>query len=122
MWQILETNKRIRWGVGAIMLAAASGCGHMTAGPVRGKFTVGKETTIVEGPLKADGTVDYIAAMNEINGRGVTPEDNAAIPLLTATTNENSLPFNKGLLDELKIPTPTDAMMLHFLSVTAKRA
>ena len=29
------------------------------------RITVGRETTFVTGPLRADGTVDYVGAMNE---------------------------------------------------------
>jgi hypothetical protein len=43
----------------------------------RGFFTVGKATTYVDGPLDADGHIDYAAALNERLRRGVTPENNA---------------------------------------------
>jgi len=48
------------------------------------KITVSKETTYLLGPLRVDGTVDYAAALNARLGKGVTPENNAAIPLLRA--------------------------------------
>src|SRR5690349_10746497 len=47
-------------------------------------FFLAKETTFFSGPLRKDGTVDYVAAINEELGRGVTRENNAAIPLLEA--------------------------------------
>ena len=47
-------------------------------------FVLSKETTFYTGPLRPDGTVDYVEAINERLSRGVTPEDNAAIPLLDA--------------------------------------
>jgi hypothetical protein len=47
-------------------------------------FFLAKETTFFSGPLRRDGTVDYIAAINEELGRGATKENNAAIPLLEA--------------------------------------
>lgn len=43
---------------------------------------VSRETTYLTGPLNADGTVNYVAAINEMASKGVTPEDNAAIPLI----------------------------------------
>ncbi len=52
-------------------------------GRTRQRFTVSKETTYFTGPLRADGTVDYVAALNEIYGAGVTPENNAAPALLS---------------------------------------
>lgn len=45
---------------------------------------ISKETTFVEGPLRADGTIDYVAALNEILSKGVTKDNNALIPLLQA--------------------------------------
>ena len=44
--------------------------------------TVSLETTYATEPLKADGTVDYIAAYNAEASKGVTRENNAAIPLI----------------------------------------
>jgi hypothetical protein len=45
----------------------------------KGKFTIGKETTYVTGPLDKDGYIDYAAALNERMGKGVTPENNANV-------------------------------------------
>lgn len=42
------------------------------------------KTTVVTGPLNADGTVNYVAAWNTIASQGVTPENNAAIPIVQA--------------------------------------
>ena len=50
----------------------------------RPKVTVSKKTTYVTGPLRPDGTVDFAAALNEMLGRGVTPENNAVVPLMRA--------------------------------------
>ncbi len=55
-----------------------------TAKPKRG-YTISKETTYFTGPLKADGTIDFVAAINEHFSQGVTDENNAAriiVPLL----------------------------------------
>jgi len=43
------------------------------------KFTVGKETTYVTGPLDEDGYIDYAAALNERLSKGVTPDKNANV-------------------------------------------
>jgi len=42
-------------------------------------FSVLQETTAVAGPVREDGTVDYVAAINENFGRGVTPENNGFV-------------------------------------------
>jgi hypothetical protein len=49
-----------------------------------GKFTIGKETTYVTGPLDKDGYIDYSAALNERLSQGVTPENNANVLLWKA--------------------------------------
>jgi hypothetical protein len=41
--------------------------------------TIGKDTTYITSPLRPDGYVDYVAALNERASRGVTPENNAAV-------------------------------------------
>jgi hypothetical protein len=46
--------------------------------------TVSKETTFITGPLRKDGTVDYLAAIDHRYSQGVTPENNAAVLLLQA--------------------------------------
>jgi hypothetical protein len=50
----------------------------------RYEITVSKETTFITEPLRADGYVDYEAALNELASKGVTPENNAAVLLLQA--------------------------------------
>src|SRR4051812_37602070 len=48
------------------------------------KFTIGKETTYVTGPVDADGYIDYAAALNERLGKGIKPADNANVLLWKA--------------------------------------
>jgi hypothetical protein len=48
------------------------------------KFTLGKETTFVTGPLDKDGYIDYAAALNERLGKGITPKTNAVVLFWTA--------------------------------------
>ncbi len=45
------------------------------------KITVSKETTFITEPLTKDGYVDYLAALNAIGSKGVTPQNNAAVLL-----------------------------------------
>lgn len=44
----------------------------------------GPKTTVITGPLRADGTVDYAAALNHECSEGVTPDNNAVVLLLQA--------------------------------------
>src|SRR5262245_41376615 len=46
-------------------------------------FTIDEETTHVTGPLREDGTVDYIAASNA-RLESIDPKGNAAVPLAKA--------------------------------------
>ncbi|MGD0382564.1 MAG: hypothetical protein ABSA77_03515, partial [Thermoguttaceae bacterium] len=47
-------------------------------------FTISKETTYLTEPLWEDGYVDYVGALNKLCREGVTPENNAAVPLWEA--------------------------------------
>ncbi len=48
------------------------------------KMPLGKDTTVVRGPLDRDGYVDYEAALNDRLARGINPEKNANVLLLKA--------------------------------------
>ncbi len=48
------------------------------------KFPLGKDTTVVTGPLDKDGYIDYQAALNDRLGKGVTPGRNANVLLWKA--------------------------------------
>ena len=64
-----------------ILLVSASVLAQ-TSPATRPAFTIGKETTVVNGPLKPDGTLDYIPAINALLAKDAKNEDNAALPLL----------------------------------------
>jgi len=51
-------------------------------GPV--KIIISRETTYIDGPLNADGTVNYVEYLNQKCSDGVTAENNAAPLLLRA--------------------------------------
>jgi hypothetical protein len=55
--------------------------GELRAAP-RAGLPIGYSTTRITGPLTKDGQVDYVAAFNQRYGKGVTPQNNAAVPLL----------------------------------------
>jgi hypothetical protein len=52
--------------------------------PTRPQITISKETTFITEPLGPDGLPDYVAALNQHCSRGVTPENNAAVPFWQA--------------------------------------
>jgi len=54
------------------------------AWPGSSTFTVSPQTTYVTGPLDKDGYVDYVTALNERLGKGITPEKNANVLICQA--------------------------------------
>lgn len=54
--------------------------------------TVSEETTYITEPLREDGSVDYVAALNRHFSQGVTPENNAAVLFWKAMGPEEILP------------------------------
>ncbi len=60
---------------------------------------VGPDTTVVEGPLRDDGTVDYIAALNALLSEGVTPENNAYV-VIAELTHPDEWPQDEPALRE----------------------
>ncbi len=64
------------------------------------KITVSKETTYIEGPLTDDGYVDYAEALNQYLSKGVTPQNNAAVPFSRALGSNGS--EMRNMTDEFK--------------------
>jgi len=61
-------------------------------------FPLGKETTYVTSPLDKEGYIDYAAALNDLLGKGITPEKNANV-LLWKAFGPNP-PFGEQMPDE----------------------
>ncbi|MEM6551937.1 MAG: hypothetical protein AAF750_07395 [Planctomycetota bacterium] len=53
--------------------------------PMAGRpaLIIAEDTTVFLGPVRDDGTIDYVAAWNAKFGEGVTPQNNAAAALFT---------------------------------------
>lgn len=74
---------------------------------VPSRLEIGPETTVIEGPLRADGRVDYVRAMNDRTSSGVTPANNAAVPLAQAFGPEIiRVEFRAEYFGLLGIPVP----------------
>ncbi|MBN2581058.1 MAG: tetratricopeptide repeat protein [Pirellulales bacterium] len=58
----------------------------------RPAIIISKETTCLTGPLRKDGTVDYVEALDRLSRQGVTPENNAAVPFWKAMGPAEILP------------------------------
>jgi len=74
-------------------------------------ITVGRDTTFVTGPLRADGTVDFVGAINARCSEGVTPENNAVVKLLPAIGTKDFLATNARAMwfELLGVPDVPDA-------------
>ena len=79
------TIKKLRWftSIGILLGLLAAGVWVAARRALRGGVLVmpSKETTIITEPLRKDGYVDYIAALNLILNKDVTPENNVLVPL-----------------------------------------
>lgn len=71
----------------------------------RSRITVSRKTTFLTGPLDQRGNVDYIAAINARFSKGITPENNAAVPYWKAV-GPKLIPrkFRKEFFRRLGIP------------------
>ncbi|MEX2673536.1 MAG: hypothetical protein WD294_15670 [Phycisphaeraceae bacterium] len=71
---------------------------------------IGPETTVFEGPLREDGTVDYVAALNDLASEGVTPENNAYVVIAELTEPElwTDDAFRRKRFEMLGVPPPDD--------------
>lgn len=74
------------------------------------KVEIGPTTTVVSGPLKPDGTIDYQAAYNGRAAAGIDPENNATVWIVRAI-GSSSIPteYRKQYFQHLKIDEPAPA-------------
>jgi hypothetical protein len=73
------------------------------------RLTIGRDTTRITGPLRPDGTLDYLAALNVAAGQGVTPENNAAVLLvrvLDPGKRPNAVEHRRAECKALGVPVP----------------
>jgi hypothetical protein len=63
-----------------------------TTSEAKPPFTISRETTFFTEPVRADGSIDFVAAINERFGKGVKPEENACTYLHRAFGPIEELP------------------------------
>ncbi len=74
----------------AIVMVLLPAAGAISAGEAEDTdrqippFTISPQTTYVEGPLNEDGTVNYVAYLNEKLSQNVTADNNAAVLMIQA--------------------------------------
>ena len=94
--KVIRTFTKTRVAAGLLAAVAMAG-GAVRAGqpksrpasapatkPAEVNIKIGRATTYILGPLNADGTVNYVVALNAEAAKGVTPDNNAAVLLLRA--------------------------------------
>ncbi len=70
-----------------ILILSPPATGQPASGPAsqpKIKLTISRETTYLFGPVNADGTINYVAALDAMAAKGVTPENNAVVLLAKA--------------------------------------
>ena len=99
---------QMAWGVSAAPQDATPSA-PAEPRPATRPFAISKETTYFTAPVRADGTIDYVEAINAQLSKGVTPENNAAIPFLDAVeAGDRAMPAHyKRLRDILGAPAST---------------
>ncbi len=106
-----RTRKILTFAVPAVLLAGgAAVAAWMFLFDVREPepLVISRETTFVTGPLKPDGSVDFVAAINRHYGEGVRPEDNAAVGLLAAVGTDCLSDEQRARLYDLLGTPPSD--------------
>ncbi len=89
-----------------------------TAAP---KLIPAPDTTLITSPLLPDGTPDYLTALNNELAQGVTPENNAAIPILRAAGPAHlSADRRTAVLKALALHLPTTGVYYIDLYAYAK--
>jgi len=71
-------------------------------------FAVSKETTAITGPLRDDGSLDYVAALNQRFGQGVTPENNGFVLWLRVMGAREPQSIRKQTLAMCGVPAQTN--------------
>src|SRR5688572_15181307 len=75
---------RTMFVVVATMTAMLVAHGVIAQEKPRIKVTIAKATTVITEPLRSDGYPDYLRYLDEKLSKGVTPLNNAAVPLWQA--------------------------------------
>ncbi len=81
--------------VATLVLATAALAADPATEPQKLPYTPAKDTTGITAPLRADGSPDYIAAINLLHGKGVTADNNGYAAFLQVIgTEDGQIPPN----------------------------
>jgi len=77
-------RRKHRCTVATVIIAATAFLGQAAPNrPANEKFTISRETTLIDGPVNTDGTIHYLQAINDLLGKGIKAEENAAVLILS---------------------------------------
>lgn len=95
----------LRFVLSALVLA---GCATPTLAEY--KLEIGPDTTVIDGPLNPDGTINYLVYLNKKLSEGVTPENNFAVDVAMvmppAPNGWISEEFRESVSDGLGVAKP----------------
>mgnify|MGYP001212171874 CR=1 FL=1 len=77
--------------------------------PSPGLVTPSRRTTYITEPLRADGSVDYLAAINQRCSKGVTPDNNASVLIWQALgPGPQAKATRSAFFKAIGMPVPTE--------------
>ena len=81
-----KTGRKLLTGLAGVVLSGviSYAVNHYLQERYR-RITIARDTTYVTGPRFADGRIDFLSAVNQELSEGVTPENNAVVPLYMAS-------------------------------------
>ena len=83
----------------------------------KSRIKIDRETTFLTGPLRTDGTVDYVAGINARMKQGVTPENNACVLLCDAIQPLEAWEMPAEYFKEIeRTPPPKDRSYVRYLA------
>ncbi|MEX2672199.1 MAG: hypothetical protein WD294_08835 [Phycisphaeraceae bacterium] len=114
-WLLYGLAVMVFVAMGLVVILAAPG------GPP--PLEIGPETTVLEGPLRPDGTIDYLAVMNERLSEGVTPATNAyaKIAPLAPASSWPEPGLRVKVLEQIGAPSGESAVTFETIEAYAER-
>ena len=100
--------------VGVLTLSESLHAAPPATQPVKPKFTIGKDTTFIVTPLRPDGTVDYVEAIDRRSAADIAPGQNAyAVLIRLADLSSLDEAERRTILAKLGVepPDPADRLV-----------
>lgn len=78
------------------------------------KLEIGPDTTVIDGPVNPDGTINYLAYLNQKLSEGITPENNFAVDVALSMGQEawHDESYRQRMLTALGVDAPNDDFVI----------